>query len=38
MALAKKIIERHHGDLRVFSTHQQGTRVEIYLLLVNQAL
>ena len=38
MALAKKIIERHHGDLRVFSTHQQGTRVEIYLPMVNQAL
>ena len=34
MALAKKIIERHHGDLRVFSKPQMGTRVEINLPLV----
>jgi signal transduction histidine kinase len=33
MALAKKIIQRHHGDLRVTSTPQQGTQVVIELLL-----
>lgn len=36
MSLAKKIIERHHGDLRVVSTPQKGTRVDIYLPLVSQ--
>ena len=31
MSLTKKIIERHHGDLRVSSTPHKGTRVDIYL-------
>jgi signal transduction histidine kinase len=35
MSLAKKVIERHHGDLRVSSTPQKGTRVDIYLPLAS---
>jgi signal transduction histidine kinase len=35
MSLAKKIIERHHGDLRVTSTPQKGTCVDIVLPLAS---
>ena len=35
MSLAKKIIEGHHGDLRVSSTIHKGTRVDIYLPLAS---
>jgi len=35
MSLAKKIIERHHGDLQVTSTLHEGTRVDIYLPLAS---
>ena len=36
MSLAKKIIERHHGDLLVSSTPGKGTLVDIYLPLASQ--
>jgi signal transduction histidine kinase len=35
MSLAKMIIERHHGDLRVRSTPQKGTQVDIVLPLAS---
>jgi signal transduction histidine kinase len=35
MSLAKMIIERHHGDLRVRSTPQKGTLVDIVLPLAS---
>lgn len=37
MAVVKMIVERHHGDLRVTSAPNKGTRVEIQLPLAQQA-
>jgi signal transduction histidine kinase len=37
MALVKKVVERHHGDLRVLSMPMKGTQVEIDLPIALQA-
>ncbi|MBV5332370.1 sensor histidine kinase, partial [bacterium] len=37
MAMVKKIVERHHGDLSVASVAGQGTQVEINLPLARLA-